>query len=1381
PSNTFPVDAFGILAASVGGGGGAGGSAASAALTVAEPFLVENVDVGAAFSLGLGGDGGSGGGHLSGTNVSVSLNQGSAITTFGNGGHGVLAMSVGGGGGEGGDSSALAATVGYNRAATQGESTVYEFSLAIAQGGSGGAAGDGGPVQVGLGGAAGSGGAASGPASIVTYGDFADGIVALSVGGGGGNAGAGANTTVAAGGARTFTAGATLGSTGGSGGTGGPVSMTIFPQGSIATYGDAANGAVALSVGGGGGTSQGGTFSFAAAYQSNSAQLPNGFKLTVQPKVTGTWTMGMQGGSGGNGGDVSVDVQGTVATQGGDASGILALSVGKGGGLGGSSGSQGSADNPISPYTKFRAFASNVGFHNIPFTLASLSGTLGSDTTGSPGTGGTVTVTQSGSIITQGDWSTGVHAQSVGGGGGRLGTALGTASGPAQVNLQAGVHGYGNAGPVNLQFQNGTVQTGTTTTGYAAFGVVGQSVGGGGGFLSDGSDAANGQVLASDDTTVISSAISLGGNASGSGNGYGWGNTVTLSGGGTATTPGLAVTTHGEAAHGVVLQSVGAGGGITGAGSSFFNADGLGTGTISLAVGGGVDSVGAGGTVTVDNAKLHITTSGANAFGLLAQSVGGGGGLGFTQPGVPTTVVLGGNAPSAANTGGSVSVTLAPGTTISTSGVGAHAIVLQSVGGGGGIAGYAGGSGSVPVVSMEMPVRYSPQGSGGPVTLQMQGGITTTGAGAFAVLAQSIASGGGLLGSDGVLYAGSTGVVNYGTAGAVTVTLKGSHITATGQNSVGVFAQSMNGGGSGGTASPVAVNLLSTYLSGGSGAQGTGIWVSDGIYTSTQKNFITLDAPSFVSSGSGVAINYTGSWSVDVQSAGEVHGSYFLGPQGTYSNGGTLAVGATGQAALLTNSGVLQVGEAGAFGSARLTGNFVQTASGAIVVDADFANRRSATLTVGGDAVLGGTVRPALTSVLPGIALPFMTVNGNISGELAGAASTIFGYGVTRSANALSLAATSADFTPAGFNLPASRTAVADHLQAAWNHGGSAELAPLFALLGNTADAGGAAAYSAQLRQLSPDTSFAPGARGAAGAQNFASSTLSCPQFEGTTAMLVEGDCGWMRMTGRTAHQASDSGITSFRLNTATWQIGGQKQVGNGWLVGGSLAYETSWLSSQDGLNSGSGQAGYGAVVAKYQTGPWLFAASAFGGAGQMTLSRVITLPGFASVAKGSPDTANVGLLLRAAYTLGEESFYLRPHVSLTTVHVRTGSYREYGGGALNLAVDSASQTTVILTPMLEVGGRVTLGETMLLRPFVAAGLNVRSNDGWRQTGRLISAPAGAGGFTTTVPIDQVTGRVSAGVQLYTGGMLDFRLQYEGDYGGSLTAHGGSAILSVRF
>lgn len=280
--------------------------------------------------------------------------------------------------------------------------------------------------------------------------------------------------------------------------------------------------------------------------------------------------------------------------------------------------------------------------------------------------------------------------------------------------------------------------------------------------------------------------------------------------------------------------------------------------------------------------------------------------------------------------------------------------------------------------------------------------------------------------------------------------------------------------------------------------------------------------------------------------------------------------------------------------------------------------------------------------------------------------------------------------------------------------------------------------------------------------------------------MLTEGECVWAGLSGRTAAQAASDGLGSFRLNTATWQVGGQRALGGGWFLGGSLAYENSRMSTTEGLNSGRGQAGYAAVTTKFQTGPWLLAGAVFGG-GKFNGSRTITLPGFGAIARGSPSLAHAGAMLRATYTLGDEALYLRPSVTLSLVHARSGAYRESGAGVLNLEVSSASGTVGGLTPALELGGRAVLGNGMVLRLYTAAGVGLLSEGRWNQQSRLVSAAPEAGRFSSSVRTDQVVRRVSAGVQAFMTDRVELRLQYEGEYSRNLTGHGGSLALALRF
>ena len=1361
--NTNPVDSYGIVAQSIGGGGGNGGSASARgiAITIPDPDAAGNFS--AAIAASVGGKGGSAG---NGGTVIMALTGNTTVTTQGQGSHGVVAQSIGGGGGTGGDSSALATTLSFGRAITisnpldnpppAGATTTntYSAQVAVAVGGAGGGGGTGGTVRAGI-----------EASNVTTYGDYANAMLVQSIGGGGGNAGAGSTTTGSFGSTRSLTLGLTLGAQGGTGGDGGSVQVGTDPRSVIATYGASAMGVVAQSIGGGGGASQGGTINLGGSYS-------YGDTGSISPTAALVVNLGVTGGAGGAGGQVGPNIYGTINTQGGDATGVLIQSIGGGGGVGGSAGGDASSDLPVSVLTHLREEASNAYESNLGFGMTATLNLGG--TGGSGNSGGSIEYFQGAQITTQGDWAQGGVLQSIGGGGGKAGSAASATSGLG-VGLSFALGGTGGAGgdggAIYLNLLSGSsVTTGSRgsagVTGYAAFGLLAQSIGGGGGLGADGSAASTG-------------LLNIGGgtNIAGSGGSAGGGGYVSLQG----TTQ---VTTYGDVASAIVLQSIGGGGGLAGTGSSQSLGIGLYTGTINLRVGGANGSSGSGGQIAVgasdsgviSYADLGINTAGANAYGLLAQSIGGGGGFGFTTAG-PSTVVnsvgaTGNSTGAALGNGGPVGIYIAG--TVYTKGFAAHGIVAQSIGGGGGIAGF-------PVQGMTLSQATGSTnavGNGGAISIGFSGQIATAGTGAFGILAQSIGAGGGMMASGSTLYVGSTGGSgSSGSGGAIDIQFVSGTIATPAANAVGIFAQSQGRTSGGGSANGTVTMTIGSLLQGGSGANGYGIWIDSG----TTGNLVTIGDLGNVSAASGNAIHYSGDALLNVHNGGTLSGNVQLSGgagTGTVTNTAIFAMGDR-SVAHVVNAGVLTMGSPGDFSASRIEGSLTQTAPGVLVVDADFAGGRSDTLRVAGPVTLDGRVRPRLVTILPGSVLPFLRVDGAISGALAGEDSPVFRYAVTRAGGSFLIGPTSANFLPAGFALGDTRAAVAAHVQGAWNAGGNTATAPLFALLGNAA-ALGPGPYAAALRQLSPDSTFAAGARAAAGAQAFASTALSCPRFDGTTAMLTEGQCAWLRVTGWRTSQDSDNGLTRFRVDTTTWQIGGQKSLGEGWLLGGSLAYETSWLSSADALNTGKGQGGHAAVTLKYQTGPWLFAAAGFGGAGSFSTFRVITLPGFGSVAKGSPATAQVGLLLRAAYTIGREDFYLRPMLSMAATHARSGAYREQGG-TLNLAVDAASQGNATLSPMLEVGGRVALDADTLLRPFLAIGIDLNSATSWSQTARLAIAPAGAGVFTTRVPVDRVLGRVTLGAQLYTGREVDLRLQYDGGYGGSLMTHAGSVVVSARF
>ena len=428
-------------------------------------------------------------------------------------------------------------------------------------GGNGGAGGAGGLVVV------------ENDGIIETDGALSHGIYAQSVGGGGGSGG------ISVAGSYSSSGGATssVGGQGTAGGAGGEVRVTN--TGLIIVKGAGSVGIFAQSVGGGGGA---GGFS-GALDVTGSGQLTN--------KVGGS-------GAGGDGGKVTVISTGSIETIGADSVAVVAQSIGGGGGS---------------------------SSFSIPSQLGSLGGSLlqiGGAGTGTQGANGQVTVEVSGgTTMTGGDLSYGLLAQAIGAGGGNGALSvpdpltIGATGSMQMVGASGAISGDGN--PLNSQNANEVA-----TNGAGAVGYIGQSIGGGGG-----TSGVTGDV---DFTAAGPLALVAGGSSSGGGSGGSAVITNTasmivtgcaLSG---ATGCGVVAPTSGDAAVGLLGQSIGGGGG------SAIYALGVVTGTagpVSLALGGSEGGVDNGGMLTLTSGGI-VLTEGRFAPGVVGQSIGGGGGFG---------------------------------------------------------------------------------------------------------------------------------------------------------------------------------------------------------------------------------------------------------------------------------------------------------------------------------------------------------------------------------------------------------------------------------------------------------------------------------------------------------------------------------------------------------------------------------------------------------------------------------------------------------------------------------------------------------------------------------------------------------------------------------
>ncbi len=672
----FASDAAQLI--SIGGGGGNGGTGKSQVKTLlpgheALDYVPLALGESFSFTATLGGNGGSGGngGDIGDNNTAI---NNYALTTYGSDARGIYALSVGGGGG--------------TAAAGTGRST-QSMALTLALGGNGGAGGDGGAITL----------SNQSNGTITTLADGSHGIFAQSIGGGGGSAGtATADIGESEGGSAaeaasqyvlekalseiptlvennlvsdvspTVSVSMTFGGQGGAGGNGGNVQITN--QGTITTGasggggGDFATGIFGQSVGGGGG--------------SGGSAIASGARL-----VNAVSQMGGSGGAFGVGGNVTISSSGAITTDGNISMGVLAQSIGGGGGAAGAAPDKGQI-----------TFGQSFRLGGAIADRSTEDGTSG---------GGTVSVTTS-SVTTAGNEAHGVVGQSIGGGGGLH-----------YINQANAADVLSDAASSQLAAAINALQPGLLEQLEATFGIL--------------------RAQSSGNIDLV-----LGGTQESSTQGQGDG-----SGGEVTITNEGSITTSGVNAIGVLAQSIGGGGGFFADGLGVDVVAMTASGTLGNSSSGSVNQ--AGGAVYVDLVpNSRITTTGNGATAVVAQSIGGGGGytgaidaLGvtyqaFLSPPSKYQMTVGAN-----TEGGDVSITSNGTSTIQTSGANAHGIIAQSLSGGGGL--VADGSGIIIPTGGSGTSRgaatSSSEFSPGAVSIDFTGTLSTTGAGSVAIFAQS--------------------------------------------------------------------------------------------------------------------------------------------------------------------------------------------------------------------------------------------------------------------------------------------------------------------------------------------------------------------------------------------------------------------------------------------------------------------------------------------------------------------------------------------------------------------------------------------------------------------------------------------------------------------
>lgn len=1400
--STYSSMSRGVVAQSIGGGGGSGGH-------------VLNVDASAgenagAVSVGVGGSGSAGG---NAGRAEVSLDGEGSVLTFGHQSHGLVAQSIGGGGGSGGS------VESYALSASQDGSSA---TVGVGIGGSGSKGGNGGTAV----------GRMNVQNNIKTEGDTSYGALVQSIGGGGGDGGHVFELSIAASldsieeggtqGNRASSVAVSVGGAGGAGGDGSNATFVFQREAKIETSGTRSSAVVAQSIGGGGG-SGGSSHSFAVssavplsvdrAVKSKLPGLVNklaGADKKAKGGLTATVSVGGSGGSAGNGGEVfMVPAQNTqVTTSGNQSYGILAQSVGGGGGSGG------------------HALSDNL----VGFDQTSLSFDLGGKG-GKGGDGGNVTMSILGNptasegenpnysvlmnVKTAGIHSHGILAQSIGGGGGESGVAIaGSISGiPDQIStsngLALGADGGtgGKGGDVRIEYI-GSIET----TGASASAIVAQSIGGGGGTVGTVTKGAAEKIV-----------MSLGILSADSGALRGSGEVLIDTSQSARFADSGVITTSGDLSHGLVAQAVNAGGGM-----------------ISLAGDEPADAQGnfpplevlfghQGFTTTGMDAKSgiiasgKITTKGDVAIGALVQSIGAGGGIinadGINAMSTSNKVkVTGTGSTASTNATASLSDSATKKATVRTSGKGSHGLVLQSLAGYGGAL-FADQQVTSGMLDTSGATAMNLSDSKAVANLDLHGTVYTSGENAHGAIIQvgnSNITTFGTNGSTTEIFAENSGK----TQGEVNVTIqKDAQIRAFGNGSDGLRVEGLTGGGD----FKANVNLFSSVTAFGKdtwalsidsnsadyqadvtlglggviynlaeSGSGGGLKFSGALAEKTEKASVTVGG--FITARGLIAVSMpkhamTAS-TIHVTSDGQIEGdivnSEIQNGLLTLKNEGKVTGGTFGVDYYLTGNHTMFVNLDGsgdvlnqtrlsssAAGRVNVTVGQLSLGSTAAVVQVNPGDMAYS------DVVWTESSNPFWVSGYSGLAsYRFQAGNGGDYGYRLSNVSLAAPAGLT--ANDASLAlfamdhitsisdAQSAQLAATSSRLAATQTAV---LAAGDENGGNTALESALLLAMNA----GSEAEFADVMDIFDASEHFINAELAMNSATFHLDEIQrCGGSNGNYTLSSLTECTW----GKISYQQSNERNGSGSNQTVQLGFGRQFALENGLYGGLSAAFEDGSFRSEYGI-SDSKKYHVGAIL-KAADGPLYGFASLTASYGTTDMSRNLTIDGASVTATSENDTASLVGRIHAGYVFDAGKIEITPMAELSLGLVRDSGYRETGAGAFNYQVQG--DTHMLADTRFAVrfsGDQMSFGQGML-QAHVEPGVNIALNSP-KITASLPDSLGAEHSVELTGYRDKVVKTLSAGLAYDWDEKYQVKMNYDLEAGKKNISHGIGVNFSMRF
>jgi hypothetical protein len=1001
---------------------------------------------------------------------------------------------------------------------------------------------------------------------------------------------------------------------------------------------------------------------------------------------------------------VAVTSSGAISTGGEMADGILAQSIGGGGG--------------------------SFGIAHINATQSGdgqLAFQLGSNAFNSQQYSDAVTVNVTNSISTAGPGSTGITAQSLGLGGGLLAFQLSNVSNLSLTgNLGSVANNIGNAGAVEV-----TSTASISSSGDYAHLIVAQSIGAGGGRL-----VGMTNVAPSTEVTLGASTVT------GSPGGYGGTVTVNTSG---------SLQSSGAHSHGIVAQAIGGGGGLIDLSAS------------EITFGTTSNSKGTGGVVNIDQTGGSVATFGSYSAGIIAQSIGGGGGLAVLSNPNSSVTFGGGNSQD----GYTVNLNLNGST--QTSGIGSPGVMAVSIGGGGGI-GFASSASS----STDLPSVVGGSGDTGDINITLastatnMASITTKGAGSDALVASTIPNGGGLWiqGDQGI--ASTLQESDYG--GRITIVVNGYSDAYPASISSSAATTLLMLGGCNCPNDPSSVTLSNSYSS------------------ITNNGYLNADKPAAVDSTTDNPNNYWAIYSPytynTITNYGTIVGNINLGSYGEMFNYGTLQATSMYVANnSFHNYGNFYPGGYKNTSNVLVSGSLKSYTGSNIYVDVDILNAgaKNDSITVTGLAQLAGQFVPQAKTILPG---PYTFIQaGTLTDHSSILDTLVFDWNSTVVSGNQMVGTPTANFMPVGYSLTGNQNSVASYLQQTWGKSDSG-LAGLFGYI-HEYQQGDQSSYQYALNQISAPSLNSQAIQMQTQFATSLGESMTCSNMTPKRIDANKDDCEWARLVGDRTTQNENSNNAGYTSSGGGIRLGAQRNLWDNVTTGYAIGYTRNYLSTS-GFNS-NGDFLDGSFSLKKKMGNWSLGGSAALSQGWFENKRQLMLYGngvadsLAAQYTSNSYMGTAGIRARMAYEYEQKTHYLKPYVDFDYFYSFTPSYDESGSGALALSVGSSSHSGTTVTPMLEFGADLTTDSKRRIKAFVSAGASFLNNNSHTSQASFIGALSNSGTFNVVTNGPSLLGRVNVGIELFESNNIQGRITYGLLTGDSYQSQNWSANLGYQF